>query len=399
MEASVATLPRTGRAEDVRASAAATPWVLYAVLFGSTSIIVGLIWDISWHMTIGRDSFLTPAHLAIYLGGVVAGIACGWVVLKTTFAGTPEERAASVRFWGFRGPLGAWVCIWGAFAMLTSAPFDDWWHNAYGLDVEILSPPHTVLALGMMGLQLGAMLLLLAAQNRAGVGAEKRYRLMYGYAAGILVAMAAILGYEYASQPNGMHGSFFYKITALVFPFFLVAVARASRLRWPATVTAAVYMGIMLLMMWILPLFPASARLGPIYNPVDRMVPMDFPLLLVFPALAIDLLMRRWNREHGWPLAAMVGVAFVLVMVATHWFWAEFMLSPAARNPLFAGDTWSYMVRPGEWQHEFWTLDTNAAGEWSPLRFAQGLGIAAIFGMLSARAGLWWGGWMARVRR
>src|SRR5262245_19392915 len=118
--------------------AAALPWYLSAMLAGSTSIVVGLLWDISWHMTIGRDTFWTPAHLAIYLGGVLAGIACGWLALKTTFAGTAAERAVSVLFWGFRAPLGAWVAIWGAFAMLTSAPFDDWWHNAYGLDVEIL---------------------------------------------------------------------------------------------------------------------------------------------------------------------------------------------------------------------------------------------------------------------
>jgi len=32
--------------------------------------------------------------------------------------------------------------------MLASAPFDDWWHNAYGLDVRIISPPHMVLAAG-----------------------------------------------------------------------------------------------------------------------------------------------------------------------------------------------------------------------------------------------------------
>ena len=59
-----------------------------------------------------------------------------------------------MRFWGFRAPLGAWVCIWGAFAMLTSAPFDDWWHNAYGLDVKILSPPHVVLAAGIGAIQI-----------------------------------------------------------------------------------------------------------------------------------------------------------------------------------------------------------------------------------------------------
>ena len=50
--------------------------------------------------------------------------------------------------------------------MLTSAPFDDWWHNTYGLDVTILSPPHTVLLLGMVTIQFGAMITVLSVKNR-----------------------------------------------------------------------------------------------------------------------------------------------------------------------------------------------------------------------------------------
>jgi len=69
---------------------AAIPWSVSAMLLGSTSIIVGLLWDISWHMTIGRDTFWTPAHMAIYLGGVLAGLSGGWLALHTTFAGSPE---------------------------------------------------------------------------------------------------------------------------------------------------------------------------------------------------------------------------------------------------------------------------------------------------------------------
>src|SRR5438094_3404114 len=168
----------TGRA---KAGAVGLPWYVVAVVLAATSAIVGVIWDISWHRTIGRDTFWTPAHLAIYLGGALAGAACGWLVLKTTFAGTPEQRAAGVSFWGFRGPLGAWVCIWGAIAMIASAPFDNWWHNAYGLDVKIISPPHTLLALGFVGIELGALLMVLALQNRAasdagatGTGPETR---------------------------------------------------------------------------------------------------------------------------------------------------------------------------------------------------------------------------------
>src|SRR5436305_3523537 len=110
---------RTAATQTVE-RAAVLPWYLTAMLAGSTSIVVGVIWDISWHMTIGRDTFWTPAHMAIYLGGIIAGVANGVVVLRTTFLHNVEATARTVRFWGFRGPLGSWVSIWGTLAMITS---------------------------------------------------------------------------------------------------------------------------------------------------------------------------------------------------------------------------------------------------------------------------------------
>src|SRR5689334_6844561 len=148
------------------AERAVLPWHVPAMLVGSTSIVVGILWDISWHETIGRDTFWTPAHMAIYLGGVLAGSVGGWLAIKHTFFAVPVDRDASVGVFGARAPLGAWVAIWGALAMITSAPFDDWWHNAYGLDVKIISPPHAVLGLGMFGISVGSLLLVLSRQNR-----------------------------------------------------------------------------------------------------------------------------------------------------------------------------------------------------------------------------------------
>ena len=90
-------LPFPASASDVRSrtlAPARAPWSIYAVLFASTSVILGVIWDISWHRSIGRDTFWTPAHLAIYLGGIVAGLTCGWVALTTTFGGSETRRAA-----------------------------------------------------------------------------------------------------------------------------------------------------------------------------------------------------------------------------------------------------------------------------------------------------------------
>src|SRR5687768_11483497 len=135
--------------EDQRDDSSPFAWHAPTVVYGAVAMMVGVYWDISWHMSIGRDSFWTPAHLLIQAGGLIAGLTSGWVAMRTTFGSDPIAKANAVSFWGFRAPLGAWVCIWGCLAMVTSAPFDDWWHNAYGLDVRIISPPHTVLALGI----------------------------------------------------------------------------------------------------------------------------------------------------------------------------------------------------------------------------------------------------------
>jgi hypothetical protein len=373
---------------------------MVAVLVSSACIVVGLLWDISWHSTIGRDTFWSPPHLLEQLGAVIAGVSCGWLVLRTTFAGTPEQRGTSVRFWGFSGPLGAWVTIWGTFVMIASAPFDNWWHNAYGLDVKIVSPPHMVLAAGMIAIELGAMLMALAAQNRATSAADVRtLGWAYAIAGGVLVTMVAAIITEYASRPNQMHSPLFYQVAGGAFPIFLAAFARSGRLRFPATTTAAIYMGVMLVMIWILELFPARPKLAPIYNAVTHMVPPHFPLLLVIPALAVDFLLRQRDRGRDWSRAALAGVAFVCAMFSVQWFFGEFLISPAARNVFFAADRWAYFVEPGPWQYRFWDVPKDPAGNPSVPAIATGLGVAALISIASTRIGIWWGNGMSRVLR
>jgi hypothetical protein len=368
------------------------PWSIYAVLFASTSVILGVIWDISWHRSIGRDTFWTPAHLGIYTGGIVAGLTCGWLALRLTFAraaSAQAERAATVRFWGFQAPLGAWVCIWGAFAMLTSAPFDDWWHNSYGLDVKILSPPHALLAAGIGAIQCGAMLMAVAWQNRS-EALRSRVGHLYLASAGLLVVLFATLATEYIQRWD-MHRSLFYMVTAGVFPLMLVSTARASVSRWPATITSLVYMGFMFTMLLVLPLFRGEPLLGPIFVHVTHFVPPDFPLLLVAPALAIDLAMQRIGRGHDWRLAAILAIAFVGAFLAVQWPFADFLMTPWARNPVFVSGTMDYGVNP-VMQARWFTLNP-------PDNLARGLSIAVVLAFVSARCGLWWGNWMSRVQR
>src|SRR5205814_9203438 len=155
------------------------PWSVWLSALAVTSATVGADGDSCWHRSIGRDTFWTPAHMAIYLCGVLTGIVSAYLILSTTFDRNSPLRESSVTVWGFRGPLGAFIAAWGGIAMLVSAPFDDWWHGAYGLDVKIISPPHMVLAAGMMAVHIGALILILGQMNRAEGRARDRLRWLY----------------------------------------------------------------------------------------------------------------------------------------------------------------------------------------------------------------------------
>lgn len=394
-------LGTTAARPAVRADVATATWYIATILASAVGIVVGLLWDISWHMTIGRDTFWSPPHLLEYASGVAAGLSSGFVVLRTTFAGSDADRAASVRFWGFRGPIGAWITIWGTLAMLLSAPFDDWWHDAYGLDVKIVSPPHMVLLVGMLGILVGALALTVSAQNRArGEGDRVRDAWMYAAAGGVICFIAACATLEY-SWPNDQHAARYYQVWGAVFPSLLVGYASAGRLRWPATAAAACYMVLWLAMGIVLRQVPGEPLLAPIYNARTYMWPPYFPVWLVVPAIGVDVVLRRLQGRNRWLVAAVLGVVFVGLHLAVQWPWSEFMLSPLARNPITNGGEFPYTTRPGPWMTQFWGPGEDArVGPVQPWPdFIRGIAIAMGLAALSSRLGLAFGGWMARVRR
>src|SRR5579862_10050556 len=92
-----------------RAEIDSVPWYIWTLFAAVVSVVIGGYWDISWHMSIGRDSFWTPAHILIQLTGVLVGIACAYMILSTTFGRDAATQEASVKIWGFRGPLGAFI--------------------------------------------------------------------------------------------------------------------------------------------------------------------------------------------------------------------------------------------------------------------------------------------------
>src|SRR4029077_5055703 len=185
--ARIAFPPTEAVAELSSVRARTVPWYVWSSALAITSTTVGLYWDISWHITIGRDSFWTPAHLAIQFGAVLAALCCGALILGATFGKDASLRQASVKVWGFRGPFGAFLAAWGGATMLISAPFDNWWHDSFGLDVQIISPPHMVLATGIFFVGIGTLVLMAGPKNRAEGASRLKLERLFLYIGGVLL--------------------------------------------------------------------------------------------------------------------------------------------------------------------------------------------------------------------
>ena len=390
-QAAIPAVPYTSAKEAGRV---AVPWYIWCGLLGVTSIVFGLYWDISWHMSIGRDTFWTPAHMAIQLGGIAIALSSVYLILSTTWGRNPAAKAASIQVWGFRGPLGAFLACWGGVVMVTSAPFDNWWHNSFGLDVAIVSPPHMVLGFGILAVAIGAFLLLVSWMNRAEGAAHTQLRRMYLLLGGVILSLHWVLLSEYADGSR-MHGPTFYHVLCLGVPIILVSLARASGYRWGATTVAAIYTVWGLGQLWLLPLFPATPKLGPVFTNITHMVPLEFPTLLIVPAIVLDFLLNRYAHKNKWILAGMLGTAYLAVLLLVHWPFGDFMISPAARNWVFGQNYFPYMESPSEY-HFNWEF-----GDLAPTTgaFLYGIGIALVTAILGSRIGLAAGDALHGLRR
>jgi hypothetical protein len=302
-----------------------------------------------------------------------------------------------------RAPLGVFVAGWGGLAMLTSAPFDNWWHAAYGLDVKIVSPPHTLLILGVRAVAVGMMFLILAALNRAGQShngerttdnpAFRRLQLLFLYLAGLILGGQMFFLMEYTWDIM-LHGASAYIAMGIAVPVLFAMFWQASRFRWAATATAAVYTLLVLAEILILPLFPAQPKLGPVFFQVTHFVPSKFPILLLAPALALDLLWQRTRTWKFWQIALISGVLFMAVLVAVEWPFAKFLMSHLSANRFFGTGYFQFNSRAGgpDRMRRFFQPDSGAA-------LYLGLLYATLYASISTWIGLSFGRWMRGVQR
>jgi hypothetical protein len=191
-----------------------------------------------------------------------------------------------------------------------------------------------------------------------------------------------------------MHTAHFYWLIALVAPPLLAGASRASGYRWGATATAGVYTAVLLLMEWILPLFPAEPKLGPVYWRVTHFVPPEFPMLLVIPAFVMDLIGSRKVHWSNFRQAAISGLAFIGVFALVQWPFADFLMSPWSRNWFFGTQHFGYYAGPTSLFRNYIYYPAEAGGAlWREV------GLTILTVVITTFMGLRSGDWAQRLRR
>ena len=384
--------PRPGSLESP--SGNSIPWYLWCAVLAVTSVSIGAHWDVSWHRSIGRDTFWTPAHIAIYACGVLAAISCGYLVLFTTFRKPAAMVASSVEIFGFRAPLGAFIASWGGIAMLTSAPFDNWWHNAYGLDVKIVSPPHTLLMLGVFAVSVGTLMMLLGAMNRAtDANVARHLQWLLLYVGGLMVVFQMFFRMEYTWDVY-LHTAEPYQAMAIGIPTLFAILWQASRNRWACAWSTLIYMAFVEGAILILPLFPAEPKLGPVFQQVTQFIPPKFPILVIVPAILLDLIWSNTQSWKPWLVALVTGPVFVLSLVAVEWPFADFLMTKSSANRFFGTGYFQYSTPSTSFDYlRHFVNPEYGATLWS------GLALAMLFAFLSTWVGILLGRWMRDLQR
>lgn len=229
-----------------------------AVYIGAVISLAGMYWDSAWHTDFGRDTFWSPPHLLLYAGVMVVGGAVGsWGLLELG-----ERRS----LWLAAKNPRLFLAGIGIAATLAAAPVDDVWHELFGRDSVVWSPPHL---LGLSGV-FTAMAAVLLEVRRFGGGAGRALTTM-----GVVTLLGSllVLVFEYDTDVPQFAVAWYLPLVtaAAALAFALARVVTDDR--WIATKAAAVYTLLM-----------SAVSVG--LTMMDHTAPI-IPAVLV-PAVAVD---------------------------------------------------------------------------------------------------------------
>ena len=179
-----------------------SPIIYFLISIGVSLQISGSNWDIVWHGVGNVETFFTPPHSVIYSGVALAiGSVIGGIIQAAFKIQQQKKNIMWFVLLPSSLPLSLKLAAIGCILQLTAGPFDFLWHTQFGFD-GLLSPPHSVLAVGMLTTALGALVGIYShysnhssrkINNTSSSSLFSKLSLIVGFAVFLMVAVGIIL--------------------------------------------------------------------------------------------------------------------------------------------------------------------------------------------------------------
>ena len=214
--------------------------VLFAVAITKLFNFIGGAWDIQWHVQIGRDSLWIPPHLLVlfaFTAGLVITLAL--IAYETFLASAGWAQPHSVRIGPLRALPAAFGIFFGYLFALLSGGFDELWHETFGIDATLWSPPHLMIMLSTVVVDFSLMLGIAASSHRLGYEFNLKSPLFWGlvltgaYAfesVNFQMGEAFIVGYRQGGV--GLYGLLFPVLVGAFLPLSMIPLIRLARRFW-----------------------------------------------------------------------------------------------------------------------------------------------------------------------
>lgn len=208
---------------------------LWIAAGGALAMPLGGYWDIAFHMDAGREGLFSPPHRLIYAGILLSLFVIGASLLRRPAGKGWREHWTSDPF--------AFAAGIAAALQLSSAPFDELWHNLFGLDVSVWSPPHALLIFGAI-----AVCLCLSGLAVRGAGPAVDAARVLALAGAMLAAdvFLAESVYEFPSWhvSQQRHALIFVALELIAASLVASVAVRVVRTRFAATASLAVFLAL-----------------------------------------------------------------------------------------------------------------------------------------------------------